>query len=730
MSMLFKRIKDWARTITAFRTGDVIPVDGPDGTAKMRKDDLLRETAENTKDTFYDTPELPLGDYDGFYAIGSVGNDAKNFRLGDNLKLVYNMLKNYHKDLVVVENDEQTTSQYYIYVNIDIKAGETYLIKLTRSFGRNADTKLQSRDASRQAVEDIGYLKANETERYFVFSPTQNAKYICIFDTSNDGAKYATNVFVNKDVFVETGYNLFGYYPHTKSIVRGARFGNATFPTIQSSTNRLTVENLVEMPVNSYCTINLSDYQFAVVQSTKDDGTGQFADSGWKNTGALVRVLYKYQSFNIRKADNTNITAEELALAKNNIKFVINEVSEEKGVKLPDYYFYKDEMIKSAKSNFINRNTFTLANHATTNFAGASSNTAQATHFSANRGFKCVENDIRITSDGHFVLSHSNDMREGFVNNDGTEIADAVIIENSTLSDLKTNYKSKVGGYRICTLDEQLAICKSRNMCMVAEVKDFDVTQLDNVLEVVELCKNYLGYENFVLTSFSEQLLDLVRSKDVSVTLLYITYRNDKPDLDKLAYSFGNSAIYLDYYSVAKYDGIDRGYDEYIADAIEMGIPLAAWTLEMDDVAKVSKDGNYKLIATNYSATGDLCGIIALSYNGRKQSWAGYVSGQPQWHNGTVVGDTLVLAQNQSFSYSFSGVVNAKIVVRIVFEGTLNIDNNYHNVTELLGTEFESGCYEIVLSVGKTTNFTSLQIKNNDASDAVIRDLEIYLVEC
>ena len=34
-------------TITEFRTGDVIPVDGPSGTAKMGKDDLLRETAEN-----------------------------------------------------------------------------------------------------------------------------------------------------------------------------------------------------------------------------------------------------------------------------------------------------------------------------------------------------------------------------------------------------------------------------------------------------------------------------------------------------------------------------------------------------------------------------------------------------------------------------------------------------------------------------------------------------------
>lgn len=48
MSMLFKRIKDWETSITAFRTGDYIAVDGPSGTAKMGKDDLLRETAENS----------------------------------------------------------------------------------------------------------------------------------------------------------------------------------------------------------------------------------------------------------------------------------------------------------------------------------------------------------------------------------------------------------------------------------------------------------------------------------------------------------------------------------------------------------------------------------------------------------------------------------------------------------------------------------------------------------
>ena len=46
MSMLFKRIKDWTTSLTAFRAGDFIAVDGQDGTAKMSKDDLLRVTAE------------------------------------------------------------------------------------------------------------------------------------------------------------------------------------------------------------------------------------------------------------------------------------------------------------------------------------------------------------------------------------------------------------------------------------------------------------------------------------------------------------------------------------------------------------------------------------------------------------------------------------------------------------------------------------------------------------
>ena len=45
--MANKRIKDLATSIITFRTGDVIVVDGSEGTAKMSKDTFLELTAQN-----------------------------------------------------------------------------------------------------------------------------------------------------------------------------------------------------------------------------------------------------------------------------------------------------------------------------------------------------------------------------------------------------------------------------------------------------------------------------------------------------------------------------------------------------------------------------------------------------------------------------------------------------------------------------------------------------------
>lgn len=77
-SLLLKRIKDWATSITAFRTGDVIPVDGPSGTAKMTKDNLLARTAENTLGSIRSLSNTATGFASDDYVV--VDGDANGSR--------------------------------------------------------------------------------------------------------------------------------------------------------------------------------------------------------------------------------------------------------------------------------------------------------------------------------------------------------------------------------------------------------------------------------------------------------------------------------------------------------------------------------------------------------------------------------------------------------------------------------------------------------------------------
>ena len=126
MSMLFKRIKDWATSITAFREGDVIPVDGPSGTAKMGKDDLLEVTAENAT-VFYDyqftksitagTQTLSINDIVITKSAGSkiivraevTGSACKVFALCNQAYHFYQKNMRVGED-VLYEIDEDTTS--------------------------------------------------------------------------------------------------------------------------------------------------------------------------------------------------------------------------------------------------------------------------------------------------------------------------------------------------------------------------------------------------------------------------------------------------------------------------------------------------------------------------------------------------------------------------------------------------------------------------------------------
>ena len=85
MSMLFKRIKDWATSITDFRTGDYIAVDGPGGTAKMAAELIAtKENIINTQSSIVD-----LNDSSYWQNGGLNSTSGKEFDAADRLRTIF-----------------------------------------------------------------------------------------------------------------------------------------------------------------------------------------------------------------------------------------------------------------------------------------------------------------------------------------------------------------------------------------------------------------------------------------------------------------------------------------------------------------------------------------------------------------------------------------------------------------------------------------------------------------
>ena len=114
-NLLLKRIKDWATSITDFRTGDVIPVDGPNGTAKMSKDDLLKETADS--------------DYNRNAIVGVIASEGTEYSYdtagGTTYRRFYGTFKTGDRIAIIVRNIVRTGTGSYNIVATTGNSGQT-----------------------------------------------------------------------------------------------------------------------------------------------------------------------------------------------------------------------------------------------------------------------------------------------------------------------------------------------------------------------------------------------------------------------------------------------------------------------------------------------------------------------------------------------------------------------------------------------------------------------------
>lgn len=125
-------------------------------------------------------------------------------------------------------------------------------------------------------------------------------------------------------------------------------------------------------------------------------------------------------------------------------------------------------------------------------------NSLEAVRMAARYGYKAIELDPRITSDGVIVVMHDRAINRTMVRADGSEIGEKVFVNEHTFDDLRSNYvlRSSIPGNRtqIPTLRELLETCRD---CGVMPLMHCDFFDAYTVVKEI-LGDNFIAFgENF-----------------------------------------------------------------------------------------------------------------------------------------------------------------------------------------------------------------------------------------
>jgi len=199
----------------------------------------------------------------------------------------------------------------------------------------------------------------------------------------------------------------------------------------------------------------------------------------------------------------------------------------------------------------------------------APENTAPAYILARQMGFKYVECDLQITSDGILVLNHNIDIDH---NSNGTGL-----VSEKTLAELLTydfgSWKDvKYTGTKILTFEEFIKLCKKLGLKPYIDFK----MELEDMGMVVNIVKKY-GMLRQVSWLGWTSVLDKIRVHDPKARILYTQYEapSDWSVLTSRITDEGNVVLNM------AYENITQGISD---SAVANNIPLEAWIVN-DEIA-------------------------------------------------------------------------------------------------------------------------------------------------
>lgn len=225
--------------------------------------------------------------------------------------------------------------------------------------------------------------------------------------------------------------------------------------------------------------------------------------------------------------------------------------------------FKQKDLIALSQSEVIQEDVHITAHRGVN--AEAPENTLPAYRKAVEYGYYSAECDIRLTSDGVWVLAHTSPLISKF-SMLGT-------VERSTYAELcsysythGTNYW-EYPDLRIATLDEFLDVFNGSDTRPQIEIKTKDY---DSLHSVVDALRAHGMEKTAIIISFDLRQLQVIRDYDSDIELWYLVYRIKQKDLDD-AKALGNCWLSAD----RSLNG-----EKTISMTLSQNVPLSLWTVD------------------------------------------------------------------------------------------------------------------------------------------------------
>lgn len=318
----------------------------------------------------------------------------------------------------------------------------------------------------------------------------------------------------------------------------------------------------------------------------------------------------------------------------------------------------------------------------------------------ARLGFKYIEANVHKTSDGKYVVTHGINGKLGndFETLNGNS-ANAVVIANTTLSDLRTNYRycSSYDKYKvpISTLEEFLLECKQWGISCVLQY-------VDN--EELEIAESILG-KNIIVYNGTRQAWS-------GMIMEYLNYSTKEQIVDRCK-TIGSPYMY----NMANPTSFTIEELEEIIEAVHQTGCYIGFTgvyMGRNDIFKYSKlpfDFNASGLQVNDFDVGNL-----WNYNGD-------LDFSQITHTGTVENGILHLADGQYIRISDTANFLTKVSMHITFSGKLYVDGVGSGI--YMESDGENSMYDSRFYLNATPTY-----RWDSSGDTYIKNISIRASKC